>query len=120
MLKSTYDPDDNGTIAKAQLSLNYPTHDGAAQETEMAGKTTLTAVKADTDIADAISKKHSNSLDHTQGTDTGTTAANFSINGNNAIKEGDSRLADARTPTAHSHAESDVTNLTTDLSAKHL
>jgi hypothetical protein len=31
----------------------------------------LVTVKADTDIADAISKKHSNSLDHTQGTDQG-------------------------------------------------
>jgi hypothetical protein len=29
----------------------------------------LSTVKSDTDIADAISKKHSNALDHTQGTD---------------------------------------------------
>lgn len=30
----------------------------------------------------------------------------------------DTRLADARTPTSHTHAESDVTNLATDLAAK--
>jgi hypothetical protein len=62
---------------------------------ELNAKTTLTAVKADTDIADAITKKHS------QNTDTGTSAANFAISGNNAIKEGDSRLTDARTPNSH-------------------
>jgi len=31
---------------------------------DLAGKTTLAAVKADTDIADSLAKKHSNSLDH--------------------------------------------------------
>ena len=41
------------------------------------------------------------SLMHTQNTDTGTNATDFSINGSNAIKEGDYRLTDARTPTAH-------------------
>lgn len=51
-------------------------HDGSAQDTIIAGKTTLVAVKADGDIADALTKKHantldhSNSLDHTQNTDT--------------------------------------------------
>jgi hypothetical protein len=34
------------------------------------------------------------------------------------VKGNDSRLSDARTPTAHTHAESDVTNLTTDLAGK--
>jgi len=44
---------------------------------------------------------HNNDGDHTQNTDTGTAAANFSISGANAIKEGDGRLADARIPTVH-------------------
>lgn len=34
------------------------------------------------------------------------------------VKGDDTRLTDARTPSSHSHAESDVTNLTTDLGAK--
>ena len=63
-------------------------HDGGTQDTAIAGKTTLTAVKADSDIADAITKKHA------PNTDTGTSAANFSINGTNAAKVGDA-------PTAH-------------------
>jgi len=53
------------------------TIDGVDAGTVIAGKATLAEVKADTDVADAISKKHSNTLDHantldhTQGTDQG-------------------------------------------------
>jgi hypothetical protein len=71
--------------------------------------TTLATVKLDSDIASAISLKHSNSLDHSQHTDTGTSSANFAINGSNAIKEGDARLTDERTPAAHSQAETTIT-----------
>jgi hypothetical protein len=39
-------------------------HDGGAQDAIIAGKTTLSAVKADTDIADAISKKHTEAHNH--------------------------------------------------------
>ena len=39
-------------------------HNGTTQDTAIAGKTTLVEVKADADVADAITKKH------TQGTDT--------------------------------------------------
>lgn len=35
-----------------------------------------------------------------------------------AVQTNDSRLTDSRTPTTHTHAESDVTNLTTDLAAR--
>jgi len=38
--------------------------------------------------------------------------------GSDVIQEGDARLSDARTPLAHSHPQSDVTNLVTDLSNK--
>ena len=48
---------------------------------------------------DAIAKKHS------QNTDAGTSAPNFSINGANAIKEGDARLSNARTPLSHGIAD---------------
>jgi hypothetical protein len=37
---------------------------------------------------------------------------------NSLIYSNDSRLTDSRTPTSHTHAQSDVTNLTTDLSNK--
>jgi hypothetical protein len=39
-----------------------------------------TATNTDSDVADAVSKKHSNATDHTQHTDTGTTATSFKIN----------------------------------------
>lgn len=42
----------------------------------------------------------------------GETAAGVVVQGN------DSRLSNARTPTSHTHAESDVTGLTSDLAAK--
>lgn len=53
-------------------------------------------------------------VQHTQNTDTGTNATNFSINGSNAIKEGDARLSDARTPTAHTHGATDINSGTLD------
>lgn len=42
----------------------------------------------------------------------GETAAGVVVQGN------DSRLSNARTPTSHTHAESDITGLTSDLAAK--
>lgn len=38
--------------------------------------------------------------------------------GNKYVTGSDSRLTDARTPTAHTHAQADITDLATDLSAK--
>lgn len=48
----------------------------------------------------------------------GTSSLALGTTGATACAGNDSRLSDARTPTSHSHAESDVTNLTTDLAAK--
>lgn len=53
----------------------------------------------------------------------GTAAAlNVAASGNAAsgevVKGNDTRLSDSRTPTSHTHAESEITNLTTDLAAK--
>ena len=45
---------------------------------------------------------------HSQNSDTGTSATDFNINGNNAIKEGDSRLTDARTPITHNQDASTI------------
>ncbi len=59
-------------------------------------------------VQDAVSKRHS------QGTDTGTSAANFAISSSNAIKEGDSRLSDARTPLGHNQDASTITTGTLD------
>ena len=104
MLKSTYDPNEDGVIAEAQLGLNYATHSNAndhtqntdtdldatfeaalkntdnhtsgstnkvytgTEQTKLSGieasAVALATVKADADIADAISKKHANVLDH--------------------------------------------------------
>lgn len=57
-------------------------HDGAAQDTVIAGKTTLTAVKADIDVASAISLKHSNSSDHNGGTQDAAIAGKEPANAN--------------------------------------
>lgn len=47
-----------------KIHSNTLDHDGSVQDSAIAGKTTLTEVKADTDIASAISLKHANTLDH--------------------------------------------------------
>ena len=63
-------------VTAAQAKAGY-THSQAAHAPSNA--VALATVKADTDIADAISKKHSNSLDHSQNTDSGTTSQTFSL-----------------------------------------
>lgn len=75
-----------------------------AQLPKSQGGVTLEQVKADTDIADAISKKHAYGSD------------NQDLSG--YVLTNDSRLSDARTPTTHGHAISDVTDLTTTLAGK--
>lgn len=47
-----------------------------------------------------------------------TTAVHGIADTSTLVLTGDSRLTNARTPTAHAHAESDVTSLVTDLAAK--
>ena len=88
MTKAVYDTNNNSIVDKAEAIDDNAGHTANA-----------------TDIQDAVSKKHSNALDHAQNTDTGTNAANFSINGSNAIKEGDARLTDARVPTVHDNTK---------------
>jgi hypothetical protein len=52
------------------LKSNYDTAYSHSQATHApADAVTLSTVKSDTDVADAISKKHSNSLDHASGSD---------------------------------------------------
>jgi hypothetical protein len=74
------------------------------------------------DVPDGTTYKRTTSTEkgkiHSQNTDTGTNATDFSIGGNNAIKEGDTRLIDSRTPTAHTHAQSEIVDLGTTLSGK--
>ncbi len=78
---------------------------------------TLAQVKADSDIADSLTKKHSNTLDHSGSTQDSAISgkanashghATTDITGT-AVVSGDPRLSDARTPTSHSHAPSEVT-----------
>jgi hypothetical protein len=62
---------DHATGSDNQTADTVPTDDsGVSVQDALDSKTTLSAVKADVDVADAISKKHSNSLDHAQNTDT--------------------------------------------------
>jgi hypothetical protein len=51
-------------------------------------------------------------------TTTGTLSVSFGTSGTTACVGNDSRLSDSRTPTAHTHPQSEVTNLVTDLAAK--
>jgi hypothetical protein len=97
---------------------------------DLAAKTTLTAVKVDSDIADAIAKKHSNTLDHSNSLDHSNAndpsadqkAALGGTNGtpsvsNKFVTDLDSRNTDSRTPITHSHTPGDVTGtavITTD------
>ena len=51
-------------------------------------------------------------------TTTGTLSVSFGPSGTTACVGNDARLSDARTPTAHTHPQSEITNLVTDLAAK--
>ncbi len=92
MMRSVYDADLDGKIANAQLT-------------------------SGTDIADAITKKHSNTLDHNGATQDSAISgkansthshATTDITGT-AVITNDARLSDARTPLTHSHAPGDTT-----------
>ena len=91
---------------KAAASHTHPATD--ISDSTAAGRTLLTAVNA-------AAQRSALGL--------GTAAVlNVPASGNAAtgevVKGDDTRLSDARTPTAHTHAESDVTNLVSDLGAK--
>ncbi len=77
----------------------------------------LVAAKADSDIASAISLKHSNSFDHSNSLD--HSHANKTLL--DTYTQTEVNLADAvskKHAQAHTHPESEVTNLVTDLGAK--
>ncbi len=80
------------------------------------GKTTLGAVKVDSDISDTITKKHSNTLDHSNSLDhtnvpinhdntyhTSGYAVNTHVHTGVYASNTDGRLADARTPVTHNN-----------------
>jgi hypothetical protein len=95
-------------------------------DTELAVKVSLSDVKADTDIADALSKKHINSLDHDGATQDTVIAGKAAVSHTHApgdvtgtaVVTNDGRLSDAREPLSHAHSESEITNLVSDLSGK--
>ncbi len=85
------------------------------------GKTTLSAVKSDTDIADALTKKHSNSLDPTTA-EKEALVGTYGIKGsdNPYVTDFDPRNTNARTPTSHTHAYEPVnSNIQTHVTAAH-
>ncbi len=85
-----YDPLGEGNLERTEhqssfnhalLHSNSLDHNGGTQDNAISGKTTLSAVKADTDIADAISKKHANTLDHANSLDHSGSEQNIAIAG---------------------------------------
>jgi hypothetical protein len=125
----------NVTVTKSDVGLSNAdnTSDAGkpvstATQTALNGKAAVSHTHAESDVTSLVSDlagKAAASHTHVLAdvTDAGTAAAtNVPASGNAAIGEvvkgNDTRLADARTPTAHAHPESDVTNLTADLAAK--
>ncbi|MDP9267265.1 MAG: hypothetical protein M3P27_02935 [Acidobacteriota bacterium] len=125
----------NVTVTKGDVSLgnadntsdaNKPV--STAQQTALDAKAALAHAHAESDVTNLVSDlagKAAASHSHTlsQVTDAGTAAskdvpASGDAAAGEVVKGNDSRLTDTRTPTAHSHPESDVTNLTSDLAAK--
>lgn len=88
------------------------------------GKQTTTQAIADiNNTANRSRANHTGTQPLSTISDAGTAASkNTPAAGNASATEvvlgSDTRLSDARTPTTHSHAESDVTNLVTDLAGK--
>lgn len=64
MLKSTYDPDEDGDIAEAQLQLNFPTHSNANDH----ANTLDHAQNTDTDLDITFEASLKNTDNHTNGT----------------------------------------------------
>jgi len=73
---------------------DYTTAEKEKLEAIEESSVSLVTVKADTDVADAIDKKHSNALDHTQGTDQG-----LDTGGLNAVT-----AAEVKSAVTNSHA----------------
>ncbi len=94
MVRTTYDSDLDGKIANAQLT-------------------------SGTDITDAITKKHANTNDPStdQKAALSGTSGDPSVT-NKYVTDNDTRNTNARTPSSHIHAQSDITNLETDLGNK--
>jgi len=97
-----------GLSGKAATSHTHAESDVAGLTTALAGKVpTSRTVSAGTGLTGGGDLTADRSLAVSYGTSAGT-----------ACQGNDSRLSDARTPTSHTHAESDVTNLVADLAAK--
>jgi len=60
--------------------IQYPIPTNAYMLKAAADGSLATATNTDTEVASAVSLKHSNTADHTQNTDTGTTATSWKIN----------------------------------------
>ncbi|HEY9415053.1 MAG TPA: hypothetical protein VIQ30_09870, partial [Pseudonocardia sp.] len=104
---------------------------GATSFAELTGQASdaqiPSTIARDTEVAAAVSGLATDSsVVHLAGSETITGAKSFSTAptvpapgaAGNPVRNDDSRLSDSRTPTTHTHVESDVTNLVTDLAAK--
>jgi hypothetical protein len=68
------------------------------------GGVTLEQVKADEDIADALTKKHANTNDPTADQKAALAGTSGTVSDSNRfVTNADARNSDARTPTAHTH-----------------
>jgi hypothetical protein len=102
MLKSTYDPNADGVIALGQTEANYYVHPSARQCTTGSWEWGSITSKPSTFTPTAHDLDSHNSC----------TLAELSadLTDGNLIDTGDSRLSDARTPTAHNQSATTITS----------
>lgn len=112
--KSTHATGQSDALSPADIGAASSSHTHA--ESEVTGLVDDLSSKLSrgsnlSDLSSAVTARSNLGLGTAAVTDTGTGSSN-TILGN------DSRLTDARTPTAHTHPQSDITNLVTDLAGK--
>ncbi len=113
MTKAVYDSNEDGLIGAAQLTgvpaLPLAQSDVTNLVADLGVKTTLVAVKADSDVADAITKKHSNALDHSNSLDhTQNTDQGLDSGGANAVTAAQTKTAYTHSQTAHAPSGAQV------------
>lgn len=124
--KDYVDSHGGGTCQVPAHEASYDHPELAAEMHEHPNKVLLdTYAQSESDLEDAVTKKHSNSLDHSNINDptAGQKAALPGTNGtpsgtNKYVTDSDPRNSDARTPLAHGHVIANTAGLQTALDGK--